>query len=282
MATSAAEGNLRYHKRQIIYSALLCAGVLAIRPVSAQGKVSGPSRMDWSSLIPGRNLTNEDLVKELIQEKRLQHPRAVQALLKVDRKFFIRPDMHETDAYQDEALPIGYGQTISAPHMHAAALELLQGHLQPGASAFDVGSGSGYLAACMGVMVAPNGHVLGIEQHEPLAQRSFASIRRALPELMDEGVVTLQAGDALKDPALEEHAPFDAIHVGASAGHIPKVLTDKLKNGGRMVIPVGQQQDVQVLKCIDKDKDGKLTETDLMGVLFVPLKGATASQSKEE
>ena len=113
-------------------SSLSC--IHLVYAVSAQGKVSGPSRMDWSSLIPGRNLTNEDLVKELIQEKRLQHPRAVQALLKVvlpasssqciwgfvcrlppclagacceaciclqvDRKFFIRPDMHETDAYQ--------------------------------------------------------------------------------------------------------------------------------------------------------------------------------------
>ncbi|BDA46034.1 Protein-L-isoaspartate(D-aspartate) O-methyltransferase [Coccomyxa sp. Obi] len=249
------------------------SGLETVRAVSTRATNHKDSKMldAWATLC-GVNKDNDDLVQELEMHDRLKSRRVADAMRKVDRKFFIRPDMHALQAYSDQALPIGYGQTISAPHMHAAALELLERNLRPGASVLDVGSGSGYLSTVMGHLVSDTGHVLGIERVPQLAQRSIPSLRRAAPELYEKGTVTLKAGNALDDPALDEYGPFSAIHVGAAASDLPQVLIDKLKPGGRMVIPVGEQNDLQVLKCIDKDKEGMVTSRDMMGVLFVPLK----------
>jgi protein-L-isoaspartate(D-aspartate) O-methyltransferase len=93
---------------------------------------------------------------------------------------------------QDAPLPIGYHETISAPHMHATCLELLREHLRPGARVLDVGSGSGYLAAAMGVMVGDEGKVIGVEKHAELAQLSIVNVRRDHPELLDKGVVEVR------------------------------------------------------------------------------------------
>lgn len=91
---------------------------------------------------------------------------------------------------QDTPLPIGYGETISAPHMHATCLELLRGHLRPGARVLDVGSGSGYLSAAMGLMVRDKGgFVLGVEKHPELVEESLANVRHATPELLNTGTV---------------------------------------------------------------------------------------------
>lgn len=84
-------------------------------------------------------------------------------------------------------------------------------------------SGSGYLSACMGMMMGEGGRVLGIERHPPLAQRSIASVRRAAPELLERGTVRLIAGNALDEAILDQHGPFDAIHVGAAADDLPQV-----------------------------------------------------------
>ncbi|PRW60862.1 hypothetical protein C2E21_1329 [Chlorella sorokiniana] len=141
--------------------------------------------------------------------------------------------------------------------MHATCLELLREHLRPGARVLDVGSGSGYLAAAMGLMVGDEGKVIGVEKHAELAQLSIVNVRRDHPELLDKGVVELRAGNVLGD-ALEGEEPFDAIHVGAAASSLPDVLVQKLKTGGRMVIPVGRQWEYQVMQCIDKDPEGEL------------------------
>jgi hypothetical protein len=84
-------------------------------------------------------------------------------------------------------------------------------------------AGSGYLSAVMGTMLGGSGRVLGIERHPPLAQRSVASLAAAAPDLARSGTVTLLAGNALDAALLAKHGPFDAIHVGAAAAHLPKV-----------------------------------------------------------
>lgn len=213
------------------------------------------------------------LVQALVHEERITSQRVAAAMAALDRRHFLNPDDPELfpNAYVDHPLPIGKEQTISAPHMHAAALQLLEQQAGPGASVLDVGSGSGYLTGAFGLLVGDSGRVLGVEQHQELADRSRASLQWAIPDLMKRGTVQILPGNAL-GRALEEYGPFDAIHVGAAAAVLPQTLINKLKPGGRMVIPVGgQTDDYQVLQLVDKAQDGSVAITDLMPVRFVPL-----------
>mmetsp|Transcript_7313 Transcript_7313/g.18131 ORF Transcript_7313/g.18131 Transcript_7313/m.18131 type:complete len:247 (-) Transcript_7313:479-1219(-) len=211
------------------------------------------------------------LVEHLIERNACRKPRVVSVLKSVDRIHFINPGIpgSERDAYKDAPMPIGQGQTISAPHMHAVALELLEPWLQPGARVLDVGSGSGYLTACMARLVTPGGSVLGLEKVPELARRSRASVRAACPDLPPDSW-TIEHADALSD-VLSKHAGFHAIHVGAAADRLPQELVAALLPKGRMVIPVGAQSSVQSLMTVDKDEGGRVATEDVMGVAYVPL-----------
>eukprot|EP00878_Enallax_costatus_P009350 GHUV01009772.1.p1 GENE.GHUV01009772.1~~GHUV01009772.1.p1 ORF type:complete len:316 (+),score=70.26 GHUV01009772.1:330-1277(+) len=217
------------------------------------------------------------LVDYLIRSRLVKSPRVAEALRAVDRgKYINTAYASRADAYSDHPLSIGEGQTISAPHMHAICLELLEKHLKPGARVLDVGSGSGYLTACMAKMVSPGGFVLGVDKVPELVVRSQASIQASNPELLspqddgDRELVRIVHGNALSDMlAIEE--PFDAIHVGAAADELHQILLDKLALGGRMVIPVGPHYSYQVLMSVDKGSDGTVTSQALMDVGYVPL-----------
>jgi protein-L-isoaspartate(D-aspartate) O-methyltransferase len=226
-----------------------------------------------SSLKSGQDM----LVDYLIRAKLVKSPRVADAMREVDRGKYINPAYaSRADAYSDHPLSIGEGQTISAPHMHAICLELLQNHLTPGARVLDVGSGSGYLTAVMAKMVAPGGFVLGVEKVPELVVRSQAALQAANPELLRPGegghqeLLRVEHGNALSD-MLALEAPFNAIHVGAAADELHQILLDKLAPGGRMVIPVGPHYSYQVLMAVSKDVDGVVTSEALMDVGYVPL-----------
>ncbi|GJD12462.1 Protein-L-isoaspartate(D-aspartate) O-methyltransferase [Galdieria sulphuraria] len=214
--------------------------------------------MAWLSR--GRN--QAELVKALKENGLIKTERVERTLLAVDRGHFCkyRP-------YEDAPQPIGWNATISAPHMHVTCLELLNEHLKPGSKALDIGSGSGYLTACMGIMVRPKGLVVGIEHIPGLAQQSLENIERSQKSLLEEGVVRVMVDDGRK--GFLEGAPFDAIHVGAAAGTVPRVLLDQLAPGGRMLIPEGTSE--QELVQYDKAKDGTVSKKHITFVRYVPL-----------
>ncbi|CAL9131237.1 unnamed protein product [Musa textilis] len=221
----------------------------------------------WTS---GSHGKNKELVERLQLYGIIKSKKVAEVMEAIDRGVFVPPG---SAPYVDSPMPIGYNATISAPHMHAACLELLEEHLQPGMKALDVGSGTGYLTACFAMMVGPQGRAVGVEHIPELVDFSINNIKNsAASTLLKEGSLSVHVADGrLGWPDL---APCDAIHVGAAAPEIPQPLIDQLKPGGRMVIPVGTMfQDLQV---VDKKMDGSVSIRSETPVRYVPLTSKAA------
>ncbi|MFZ0043234.1 MAG: protein-L-isoaspartate(D-aspartate) O-methyltransferase [Solirubrobacteraceae bacterium] len=182
--------------------------------------------------------------------------RVLAAVASVPRERFVPPDQAES-AYENTALPIACGQTISQPVVVARMLELLE--LSPRDRVLDVGTGSGYHAALLARLSA---HVWTIERHPELSAQAAVT----LAGLGCENV-TCVVGDGWE--GLEEQAPFDAINVAAATGkHLPPALAHQLGVGGRLVAPIGERH--QFLTRVRRTSDGYLDER-LEPVRFVPL-----------
>ncbi|NWF86140.1 MAG: protein-L-isoaspartate(D-aspartate) O-methyltransferase [Bryobacteraceae bacterium] len=192
---------------------------------------------------PGRDITNA---------------RVLQAMAKVPRHEFV-PEHLRDEAYRDYPLPIGYGQTISQPYIVAFMTEQLAP--KPTDKVLEIGTGSGYQAAVLAELVA---EVYTIEIVEPLARRAELDLNR-----LGYKNVKVRAGDGYL--GWPEAAPFDAIIVTCAPERVPQPLIDQLRDGGRMVIPVGSQgaQELYLL-----EKHGKeLTRRAVLPVRFVPMTG---------
>ncbi len=200
------------------------------------------------------------MVEKLKRELELSD-KVVNAMLKVPRHIFVFDELKD-EAYNDYPLSIGFGQTISAPHMVAIMCELLS--LEEGNKVLEVGAGSGYHAAVVAEIVGERGKVIGIERIPELAK--FA--RENIKKLGYENVEII-VGDGSK--GYEKEAPYDRIYVTASAPDIPPPLIEQLKKGGKMVIPIGDF--IQYLYVIEKDKKGRITKKNWGSVRFVPLVG---------
>ncbi|XP_077253094.1 protein-L-isoaspartate O-methyltransferase-like isoform X1 [Tasmannia lanceolata] len=209
---------------------------------------------------------NKALVEHLQQYGVIKSTKVAEVMETIDRGLFVPGG---NPPYVDSPMQIGYNATISAPHMHAMCLELLEEHLQPGMHALDVGSGTGYLTACIAMMVGPGGgRAVGVEHIPELVTTSIENLKKsAAAPLLKDGSLLLHVSDGRE--GWPEFAPYDAIHVGAAAPEIPQPLIDQLKPGGRMVIPVGNI--FQDLKVVDKRPDGSVTIQTETSVRYVPL-----------
>ena len=169
-------------------------------------------------------------------------------------------------------------QTISAPTMHANAIEYLKNSLRKGAKVLDVGSGSGYLTVCFAKMVhdkrilfddGSQGKVIGIDVHPELIEYSQKILDEKYP--LEKPIVTFQVGSAYDfyEDHLEEY--FDAINVGATALELPLNLVRLLKKGGQMVIPLKRFDGREIFTLVEKDMNGNVIKKELMNVVYVPL-----------
>ncbi|CAM6112320.1 unnamed protein product [Calypogeia fissa] len=216
------------------------------------------------------NSSNKSLLGMLKITGSLKSERVEKVMKQLDRGIFVPKG---EDPYADHPVPIGYNATISAPHMHAECLKLLEEHLQPGMHALDVGSGTGYLTAAFALMVGKEGRAVGVEHIPELVQQSLVDIQRSkAAEFLASGSLSVHVGDGRE--GWPELAPYHAIHVGAAAESIPQALIDQLKAGGRMVIPVGDI--FQDLKVVDKKLDGTIDEWTVTAVRYVPLTNRAA------
>ena len=212
--------------------------------------------------------SNGELVANLVRHKLVNHELAVEAMKAVDRALFVVPQLQSV-AYDDRPLPIGYDVTISAPHMHAMMLDLMAPHLGEGTSALDIGSGSGYIVACMAKMGAA---AYGIEHIQPLIPRSIEAVKKAIGDAKFE----IKHGDGRL--GWPEHAPYDVIHVGAAAEpRVVDTLMKQLKPNGVLIIPLELGYSGQSLFEYSFGQDSKVIKRHICDVRFVPLCDAPTS-----
>lgn len=244
--------------KQTVY---LCSLVIFLIPVlgfNTQGQVEIGARTSAPYFAE-----REQMVVHQIKRRGIKDPKIINAFLKVERHRFV-PKRYLANAYEDRPLPIGEGQTISQPYIVAFMTDVL--NLSRSDKVLEIGTGSGYQAAILGEL---SDNVFTIEINEPLGKRAD----KLLKELGYTNV-KVKIGDGYK--GWQEHAPYDAIIVTCAPSHVPAPLKEQLKEGGRMIIPVGGRfnQSLVLLRKIDN----ALEEENVLPVLFVPMVDPTGKK----
>jgi protein-L-isoaspartate(D-aspartate) O-methyltransferase len=198
----------------------------------------------------------EEMVRTQLAERGIDDLRVLDAMRKVPRHEFV-PEPYRLDAYGDHPLPIGEGQTISQPYIVAAMLEHLA--LEAADRVLEVGTGSGYVTALLSLLCA---EVYSVERHAALAVSAESTLHR-----LEYRNVKIRVGDGTQGWA--EYAPFDDILVSAATPAMPPALFAQLRDGGRMMVPVGPpfSQELQLIGKVSGEPEVKILE----GCRFVPL-----------
>ena len=207
-------------------------------------------------------VARQNMVETQLRARGIRDERLLSAMGEVPRHSFVEAQ-YRNQAYEDHPLPIGAGQTVSQPYIVGLMLELLR--LEPSSKILEIGTGSGYQTAILAKLAA---HVYTVERHAELAREAEKNL-----SWLGLANVTVVVGDGAQ--GLPEFAPFDAIVVSAAAGEIPGPLFTQLREGGRMIIPIGPPE-VQELQLVRK-REGKPLITLLDGCRFVPLVSGGAS-----
>lgn len=198
------------------------------------------------------------MVEEQLASRDITDPRVLNAMRSVPRHRFVEPGQEDL-AYTDQPLPIGWQQTISQPYIVALMTQALE--LSPEDKVLEIGTGSGYQAAVLAELART---VYTIEKVESLLQRAQA----ILETLGYDNIVSKLHNGTQGWP---EHAPYDVIMVTAGAPEIPRPLLDQMKEGGKMVIPVGDQTLQEMLRVTRQN--GNVQMEKIGGCRFVPLRG---------
>lgn len=209
-------------------------------------------------------IPREHMVTFDIEQRGVRDPEVLRAMRTVPRHEFVLPE-YVNRAYGDHPLPIGYGQTISQPYIVAVMTELLR--LKRGDRVLEIGTGSGYQAA---ILAELTDEVYSVEIIEELYKRATDTLNRL-------GYSKVKTKHADGYYGWEEYAPYDAIIVTCAPDHIPQPLINQLKDGGRLVIPVGPTGGYQTLWLIEKHGEQTVAK-EIMGVVFVPLTGTHPSR----
>ncbi len=209
--------------------------------------------------------TNATLVDGLKADRVLRSPAVTEAILSTPRELFVWHG-YQDEAYFDWPLPLGStGQTISAPHMVVMMLEELD--LRAGAKVLEIGTGSGWNAACIARIVGLEGRVVSVELIEELVEFAKKNIRRAGLE----EIVEVHKGDGSNGwPPHSTLETYDRVVVTAGASSLPEVPLRQLRRGGVLLLPIGDTQ-AQVLTKVTKGHDGRLSSRSLCPCIFVPL-----------
>jgi len=201
----------------------------------------------------------EQMVRSQIEARGVKKPQVLEAMLTVPRHEFVLQE-YQGYSYADQPLPIGYGQTISQPYIVALMTELLE--IEEGDKVLEVGTGSGYQAA---ILAEITDQVFSVEIIPELAESAAARLKR-----LGFGQVKVANLDGYY--GWEEHAPYDGIIVTCAPDHVPPPLLQQLKDGGRLVIPVGPPGAYQTLWVVKREGD-EFRYENRGGVVFVPLTG---------
>ncbi|MEK7676356.1 MAG: protein-L-isoaspartate(D-aspartate) O-methyltransferase [Verrucomicrobiota bacterium] len=202
--------------------------------------------------------------KQMVEEqlkgpgRGIKNPRVLEAMLSVPRHEFV-PDLFRFQAYADHPVAIGHGQTISQPYIVAFMTEQLDP--KPTDHVLEIGAGSGYQAAVLSGLVAK---VYTMEIVEPLGRRAEATLQR-----LNFKNVKVKVGDGYQ--GWPEFAPFDAIIVTCAPDHVPRPLIEQLKEGGRMIIPVGERDEQSLYLLVKSGQEVKRRA--VLPVRFVPMTG---------
>jgi len=199
------------------------------------------------------------MVEQDLQDRDIRDPAVLAAMEKVPRHLFVDA-RYQAEAYADHPLPIGENQTISQPYIVALMTQSLK--LGRHDRVLEIGAGSGYQAA---VLAEVAGQVYTIELHKSLADRAEKLLRT-----LGYDTVSVRCGDGFF--GWPEQAPFDAIMLTCAPGHVPQPLIDQLREGGRIIVPVGGVFQVQTLMLGTK-KQGRLNLENIAPVRFVPMRG---------
>jgi protein-L-isoaspartate(D-aspartate) O-methyltransferase len=244
---------------------LVLARVFRSSPAS-QEQMPGPAQTSAPapSALPSPDDAFVDLrlamVDQQIEARGVKDPAVLEVMRRVPRHRFVPTDM-ASQAYEDHPLPIGYGQTISQPYIVALMTEALE--VGPGDRVLEIGTGSGYQAAILEEIGA---EVYSVEIIPELAQQAGERLRTL-------GYEKAQVLNADGYFGWQELAPYDAIIVTAAPDHLPQPLVSQLRDGGRLIVPIGPQGAVQTLWLFEKAGE-EVQASNLGEVLFVPLTGS--------